>query len=123
LDSEGWSLRRKNKKPMTKELKLRREIKFRVWNGAMWMNTDEIELGSIKVAQRHGYIFQQFTGLCDKNGREIYEGDIVHHGKNAISPVEFHDGSFTLASTSIMHRRSDEIKVIGNIYENPSLLK
>ncbi len=106
-----------------------REIKFRAWvshQKQFWYPGTIIRVSLGEDLQKElgeDIILMQFTGLKDKNGKEIYEGDIVHHGKNAVSPVEFHDGSFTVATTSVMHRRSNELKVIGNIYENPELLK
>ncbi|MGA2669983.1 MAG: YopX family protein [Dehalococcoidia bacterium] len=70
----------------------------------------------------------EFTGLKDKNGKEIYEGDIVGE-KGWAYKVEFEDGMFRLAHSTLLvdwiyarKRQGIETKVIGNIYENPELL-
>ena len=57
-------------------------------------------------------ILMQFTGLLDKNGKEIYEGDITNVGI-----VEWDHGQFTERLYA-----PDDIEVIGNIYSNPELL-
>lgn len=77
----------------------------------------------------------EFTGLTDKNGKKIFEGDIVEglflHSMPVNSVVAFSDGSFGLlwnragaetfwAFTSICNV---EYEVIGNIHDNPELLK
>jgi len=70
----------------------------------------------------------QFTGLKDKNGKEIYEGDLMQHSDPFTTPIivkwnkefcgfVFNEGdtSYTLDSPSLF--------IIGNIHENPELLK
>lgn len=80
--------------------------------------------------QDHGlYVIQQFTGLLANNGCEIYEGDIIlgsffdteYHCSNVeIQPVVFNNGAFNISSTN-WHKPT--LKIIGNIYETPELLK
>lgn len=71
----------------------------------------------------------QYTGLKDKNGKEIYEGDIYHQGdKNILYVVVWHDTSFIgkqLKSSSYagLTYWLDRIEVIGNIHDNPDLLQ
>lgn len=76
-------------------------------------------------------ILMQYTGLKDKNGKEIYEGDVVSSGAGRVKEVVFNQSEFktsiALKSTTgslidIGTNASNEIEVIGNIYEKPELL-
>ena len=74
------------------------------------------------------YELMQFTDLLDRNGKEIYEGDINADDVNKKSVVEFYAGGFYLKSspTEYLHIGATapfDRNVIGNIYENPELLK
>ena len=71
----------------------------------------------------------QCTGLTDKNGKKIFEGDICKHRSNysgniVISVVTYTDGHFlALVCENSGFELSEKLEVIGNIYDNPELLE
>jgi formylmethanofuran dehydrogenase subunit C len=94
---------------------MNREIKFRVWDGEkmtffpLGISMSNLEYGKV----------MQFTGVKDKNGKEIYEGDIL----NFDGLVEFKNGSFIVNGWEPLGEMATEKQeIIGNIYENPELL-
>lgn len=121
-----------------------REIKFRAWdkdeNG---MRNWENLMSSVydneydTIFNDGDLILMQYTGIKDKNGREIYEEDIVKGEHNSLSVVEWDDcidtdrywskgcGFYWNMSGGDEPAYADEerIEVIGNIYENPELLE
>lgn len=109
-----------------------REIKFRTYNkslGKMDYNPkadDEWELaqpinGVAKYIQNdeNQSDLMQYTGLKDKNGKEIYEGDIWKGINGSVRVVDWiDDGRWSIAGYD-----TDTLFIIGNIHENPNLLK
>jgi uncharacterized phage protein (TIGR01671 family) len=67
----------------------------------------------------------QYTGLVDKNGAGIYEGDILRHTSfiKDCAVITFRDGAFHCGLVPINTYHNSVIEVIGNIYENPELLE
>jgi uncharacterized phage protein (TIGR01671 family) len=80
---------------------------------------------------RDSVILMQFTGLYDKNGREIYEGDIVtglfNHTDIIGHIVYGSDATFFIKRKGLygigLNNAEVWLEVVGNIYENPELLK
>lgn len=71
----------------------------------------------------------QFTGLLDKNGKEIWEGDVLSDGESRMA-VKFENGAFIFDDDMYEDRNGDNVaswnshfEVIGNIYSNPELIK
>ena len=117
---------------------MNREIKFRAWDeiSEKMLNWNEFLNTNMKntfIAQGStGLILMQYTGLHDKNGEEIYEGDIVKaliSGRWLVGKVIYEHSGFTI---DVMNNKELEFgrrgiiepwtEVIGNIYNNPELL-
>ena len=132
-----------------------REIKFRAWDGELMYSVAELVfdmgpnldgkgirfygpgVGEGRV-DGENTILMQYTGLKDKNGKEIYEGDILrikndHLDETVVFKVEWGGEDYPafylpgyeteMNSFSELYYGEDEFKVIGNIYENPELLE
>ena len=103
-----------------------REIKFRVWDKEEKKMLNDSRATWILHTRNHvpysdRYVLMQYTGLKDKGGKEIYEGDIVkdnfgHWDKQPVemTPLFWHEFiEYGLENASL--------EIIGNIYENPEL--
>lgn len=70
----------------------------------------------------------QYTGLTDRNEKKIFEGDIVEY-KDEYGKIVYHDNEamfvieFDTWCTDFDHITGNEIEVVGNIHDNPELLK
>jgi uncharacterized phage protein (TIGR01671 family) len=138
---------------------MNRELKFRVWDTSSneWVKDrdgDEDRLwymisfdGKLVYSDNQGccvmsqeYVVQQYTGLKDKNGKMIFEGDIINFGKN-IDNLDFEENAVIAwgknycgicvrwsknkngYSELLTNMDSKDMFVLGNIFENPGLLK
>lgn len=71
------------------------------------------------------WILMQYTGLKDKNGNEIYEGDIVESYKGIRFHVQWIGNGFALhrgVTGQGLLQPTKELEIVGNIYSNPELL-
>lgn len=115
---------------------MQRELKFRAWNHIVGRMSDPVLLSEFpKDTQWQNLEIMQFTGLRDKNGTEIYEGDIVEaysknfprigitgvvcYGEGEYEIETINDPKWPVASIVVV----EDIRVLGNIYQNPELLK
>lgn len=106
-----------------------REIKFKAWHKNVKCMTYNVK---IDLFDKDYLELMQYTGIKDKNGKEIYEGDIIKHHTGAINKVWYKNGAFVLSyKNSNINLLYDLLiidgilpywKVIGNIYENEDLL-
>jgi uncharacterized phage protein (TIGR01671 family) len=119
-----------------------RKIKFRCWGAKYnespkWQlgNIGNVEAGYVKgVSIPPGWILEQFTGLHDSKGREIYEGDILKSSRKYrymydagyTGDIHFRehyaDYEYGDIGGQITQLKADFCEVIGNIHENPELL-
>ena len=125
-----------------------REIKFRAWDDYRKAMSDEVDIycetgiiwwvaqwrgedgGKIEAFDSisKGNSLMQYTGLHDKNGKEIWEGDIFpHNGMNLVVKYELGAvvGHWFGSNEYIFfdhYANDDEVEIIGNIYENKELL-
>ncbi|TFL15928.1 YopX family protein [Jannaschia formosa] len=135
---------------------MKREIKFRAWDKADKMMYYDIIygiefedgskydfcnfIGEKDPSDYHEWVSMQYTGIKDKNGREIYEGGVLHYGyygkwdgvseepeEDLDRPMNFEvrwsEAVGGFVANGYVRTSSNLGEVIGNIYEDPELLK
>lgn len=124
-----------------------REIKFRLWDKRInnwfqyeagfalsWDATEIFDDNDHRHNMTDDFVLMQFTGLLDKNGKEIYEGDILRidgrQSPTQVFWVDSHglwehrsDGANNEPLYKVCHRLAMKAVIIGNVYANPELLK
>ena len=113
-----------------------REIKFRAWCKVtkewvyIYLDNQPGQSGvrfssSSKTQDEDWEEWLQYTGLKDKNKKEAYEMDIIKFADGKTNEIVWRDGGFTLRFSilSCLSELTEDWEVIGNIYENPELLK
>lgn len=119
---------------MNREIKFRgKSLKYGNWLfGSLWIDKENFYITHEKESEKAGessytYVTEvvpstigQYTGLKDKNGKEIYEGDMLQHPNHKTTIVTWDE---TECGWNIVGYGIHLCEVIGNIHDNPELIK
>lgn len=112
-----------------------RPIEFRAWDKVdnkmrrvagiyFSQGRGQVTMEGLKSRRFTNVILMQYTGLMDKNGTKIFEGDILDTHRYGIMEVEWDEyGQWSPFGRDDHAIDGEDCRVIGNIYENPELLK
>ncbi|CYU89262.1 TPA: hypothetical protein TZY74_000041 [Streptococcus suis] len=109
--------------------------KFRAWFGSEMYDKPVVYDGEFYLDWRdfengktyNGVVLMQSTGVFDKNGKEIFEGDVVNIFGEKLSKIYYSDGAFCvdilIGGTPLHAFLSEQLEIIGNIHRNPELME
>ena len=139
-----------------------RQLKFRAWDtkNNNWLNPNDTndgagvsfngevafrsqsQFGYIPEEDKNRFVIQEWTGIQDKNGKDIYEGDIlkwsaeqmsrnntpINYTRDCLAEVKFKGASFYLDEINKLAKYKtpvfwDGAEIIGNIFQNPELIQ
>lgn len=94
-------------------------------DGKITLKVDENEEGNLVTSPINAETLGQFTGLKDINRNDIFEGDLLEHPNSGIFEVKFEDYGFYLFHNGVkqINHVTEHMAIIGNIHDNPYLIK
>jgi hypothetical protein len=113
---------------------MQREIKFRAWDNKQKLMLENVSVGTVRIWSKNieaisaDCIFMQFTGLLDKNGKKIFENDILKiyyegNQRSYLKEVKWLNDAINKGRWDALDNCAfTSCEVVGNIFENPELL-